>query len=124
MAMAQIDTKDFATGTAGDDADRVTMWKSAGGSSAAEFLGEWASTTDPAALAVGGRYRIAENQFTLMCTPGTSGLSEEGCREMLRGLLAGTRYLQLHDGDTGAQHVSNRLTTARVAVALADWTIT
>ena len=107
----------FAAATAaGADATTVSVYDAL---AAGNELWAQDVTGDPAALALGGRYNIAAEALTIPSETGGSSTAK-GKVEQLKGLLAGTRYIGLKDGSgelSGGGY-------ARVAIALAGWTIT
>ena len=123
MATATLaNNKDFAVGTVGQDA---TKWKLLDGNSdAATVLWTASLSGDPDALLANQFYRITgegEGATDTVITQarGTAGMTEEGAKEELRGLLKDGRYMALYD----FHNSSDRRLTDFVAVDLADWTI-
>ena len=119
MATATLNTaKQFPVGVAGQDA---TKWKLFDAAADGNELWEANLSNNPAALIQNQFYRIRANQFVITQPIGNGGMTEEGAKRELRGLVGPTVWAQLFD--TGGQNGADRALTTRVSIALADWTI-
>ena len=119
MATATLnDEKVFSVGSAGQDA---TKWKLFDAAADGNELWEASLANNPAALTQNQFYRIRANQFVVTQPIGTGGMTEEGAKRELRGLLGPNTWAQLFD--TGGQNGADRALTGRVTIPLADWTI-
>lgn len=122
--MAQATTNqniDFAVGDAGDDATHFTLWTELTGGTLL-----WSSTlsNNPVALVINQFYRLSSGAITLTLTIGTDGATEAMARRAFEGMIAGTTYIQFHDGPPGSSGTDNIVTDARVAIAEDDWDVT
>ena len=106
----------FPVGSAGQDA---TKWKIFDHASAGNELWEANLSNNPAALTANQFYRVRRTQAVITQPIGSGGMTEEGAKRELRGLLGPTVWMQLFD----VNNSSDRALTTRVAVPLASWTI-
>ena len=106
----------FAVGAAGQDA---TKWKIFDAAKAGNEL--WAAnlSNNPAALTANQFYRVRSGQAVITQPIGSGGMTEEGAKRELKGLLGPTVWMQLFDVNNSA----DRAVTGRAAVALDSWTV-
>ena len=106
----------FAVGSAGQDA---TKWKIFDAESGGNELWSANLANNPAALTANQFYRVRSGQAVITQPVGSGGMTEEGAKRELKGLLGPTVWMQLFDVNNSA----DRSLTGRVAVQLASWTV-
>ena len=99
---------------AGEDATKLQIWTAL---TTGDMLYEVDITGNPDALQLGGRWRIVANGITVRSETGGS-TTAKGKVALLQGLLAGTRYIGLADGDGEI----DATWYARQAYAVGNWT--
>jgi len=117
MATATLNADQvFNVGSAGQDA---TKWKLYDQAAGGKVLWEGNLSNNPAALTQNQFYRVRANQFVVTQPIGAGGMTEDGAKRALKGLLGPATWLQLFDVNNNA----DRSLTNRVEIAIGEWTI-
>ena len=115
MATATLNADQvFNVGSAGQDATKWKLYDSDGGSK--KTIWEANLSNNPAALTLNQFYRVRANQFVITQPIGSGGMTEDGAKRSLAGLLAGSTYLELFNASDAS--VSNL-----VKIEIDEWTI-
>ena len=121
MATATLNANiDFATGSVSDDATHYSLWDALTGGN---LLSDGTLANNPDPLTANQFYQIPSGDIVFTLPEGSAGLSEEMARRGVVGMVVGVIYAQMHDGAPGTNGTANILTTTRVAIQNANWTI-
>lgn len=102
------------SGAVGKDVTRVAIYTAL---TAGTQLAVRNITSNPAPLALNDRYEADVGAIELEVLMGSGGFTDDAAQEALKGIVAGTRYLEVQDGSGAITGIP------REPITSAQWTI-